>query len=124
MARPLRLEFAGALHHITSCGNERDAIFPRLSKDVRRLPGQPGRLVLEGGSGAGTVTMPGVGLEVGGPAINPVPRCNISDNVRAAAGSLLLDQGPVQVTRRREYRLNRARWRRRVGRARAADPSE
>lgn len=65
----------------------------RLTADVRRLPGQPGRLLLEGGSGVGTVTMPGLGLEVGGPAINPVPRRNISDNVRAAAGSLLEDQG-------------------------------
>ncbi len=27
MARPLRLEFAGALYHITSRGNRRDAIF-------------------------------------------------------------------------------------------------
>jgi len=65
----------------------------RLTADVCRLPGQPGRLLLEGGSGVGTVTMPGLGLEVGGPAINPVPRRNISDNVRAAAGLLLEDQG-------------------------------
>ena len=27
MARPLRLEFAGALYHITSRGNERKAIY-------------------------------------------------------------------------------------------------
>lgn len=31
-------------------------------------------LALEAGSGVGTVTKPGLGLEVGGPAINPVPR--------------------------------------------------
>jgi cobalt-precorrin-5B (C1)-methyltransferase len=64
-----------------------------LTADVRRLSGQPGRLLIEGGPGVGTVTMPGLGLEVGGPAINPVPRRNISENVRAAAGSLLEDQG-------------------------------
>ena len=32
------------------------------------------KLVLESGIGVGTVTKPGLGLEVGGPAINPVPR--------------------------------------------------
>ncbi|MDX6243156.1 MAG: cobalt-precorrin-5B (C1)-methyltransferase [Frankiales bacterium] len=41
------------------------------------LPG----LLLEGGEGVGTVTKPGLGLEVGGPAINPVPRRMISANV-------------------------------------------
>ena len=34
---------------------------------------QPG-LQLDGGQGVGRVTLPGLGLEVGGPAINPVPR--------------------------------------------------
>ncbi len=27
MARPLRLEFAGALYHVTSCGDRREAIY-------------------------------------------------------------------------------------------------
>jgi cobalt-precorrin-5B (C1)-methyltransferase len=34
---------------------------------------EPG-LQLDGGAGVGTVTKPGLGLDVGGPAINPVPR--------------------------------------------------
>ena len=38
---------------------------------------------LEGGVGVGVVTKPGLGLEVGGPAINPVPRQMIRDNVAA-----------------------------------------
>src|SRR3954447_26339878 len=33
---------------------------------------------LDGGVGVGVVTKPGLGLEVGGPAINPVPRQQIS----------------------------------------------
>jgi cobalt-precorrin-5B (C1)-methyltransferase len=38
---------------------------------------EPG-LDLRGGDGVGTVTKPGLGLQVGGPAINPVPRAMIS----------------------------------------------
>ncbi len=41
-------------------------------------------LRLEGGVGVGVVTKPGLGLEVGGPAINPVPRAMIAENVGAA----------------------------------------
>ncbi|HEY8202028.1 MAG TPA: cobalt-precorrin-5B (C(1))-methyltransferase [Actinomycetota bacterium] len=40
---------------------------------------------IEGGEGVGVVTRPGLGLAVGGPAINPVPRRQIS----AAAGEAL-----------------------------------
>ncbi|NML16004.1 cobalt-precorrin-5B (C(1))-methyltransferase [Azohydromonas caseinilytica] len=64
-----------------------------LTADVQRLPGAAGRFELRGGVGVGTVTLPGLGLEVGGPAINPVPRRNIEDNVREAAGELLRRDG-------------------------------
>jgi cobalt-precorrin-5B (C1)-methyltransferase len=40
----------------------------------------PGVLIL-GGAGVATVTKPGLGLEVGGPAVNPVPRRNITEMV-------------------------------------------
>jgi cobalt-precorrin-5B (C1)-methyltransferase len=39
-------------------------------------------IVLEGGEGVATVTRPGLGLDVGAPAINPVPRRNITEMVR------------------------------------------
>lgn len=39
---------------------------------------------LAGGPGVGTVTRPGLGLEIGGPAINPVPRRMITEHVQAA----------------------------------------
>lgn len=42
--------------------------------------GAPG-LELDGGVGVGVVTKPGLGLEVGGPAINPVPRRMIAYSV-------------------------------------------
>jgi len=38
---------------------------------------EPG-LDLRGGDGVGTVTKPGLGLDIGGPAINPVPRAMIT----------------------------------------------
>jgi cobalt-precorrin-5B (C1)-methyltransferase len=41
--------------------------------------------------------MRGLGLEVGGPAINPVPRRNIEENVRAIAAELLQKDG-LEVT--------------------------
>jgi cobalt-precorrin-5B (C1)-methyltransferase len=49
--------------------------------------------LIGGGFGVGTVTMPGLGLQVGGPAINPVPRRNIEENVRLAGASLLDETG-------------------------------
>ncbi|MEM7534616.1 MAG: cobalt-precorrin-5B (C(1))-methyltransferase [Chloroflexota bacterium] len=39
---------------------------------------------LEGGVGVGRVTLPGIGLPVGDPAINPVPRQQIRENVQDA----------------------------------------
>jgi cobalt-precorrin-5B (C1)-methyltransferase len=41
---------------------------------------EPG-LELDGGVGVGVVTKPGLGLELGGPAINPVPRAMITQSV-------------------------------------------
>ncbi|MDQ6979798.1 MAG: cobalt-precorrin-5B (C(1))-methyltransferase [Mariprofundaceae bacterium] len=64
-----------------------------LTADVRRLPQQAGVIQIEGGAGIGTVTMQGLGLEVGGPAINPVPRSNIIANVREVAGAFLQTHG-------------------------------
>lgn len=67
-----------------------------LTADLRLLPAA-GRVELRGGGGVGTVTLPGLGLDVGGPAINPVPRRNIEENVRAAAAPLLARHG-IEVT--------------------------
>ena len=72
-----------------------------LTVDLRVLPGQVGKIVYCSGEGVGTVTMPGLGLEVGGPAINPVPRQNIADNLREALdehGSDLLNHHGLEVT--------------------------
>ncbi|MDQ6994434.1 MAG: cobalt-precorrin-5B (C(1))-methyltransferase, partial [Mariprofundaceae bacterium] len=54
-------------------------------------------VILKGGEGVGVITMRGLGLEVGGPAINPVPRKNIEDNIRAIASECLKEFG-IEVT--------------------------
>lgn len=48
--------------------------------------GGPAGVRIEGGQGVGTVTKPGLGLEIGGPAINPVPRKMILDNALPLLG--------------------------------------
>ncbi len=53
---------------------------------------EPG-IQLRGGQGVGIVTRPGLGLELGGPAINPVPRRMILEAVTDAAGELLATRG-------------------------------
>ncbi|MBF0109207.1 MAG: cobalt-precorrin-5B (C(1))-methyltransferase [Magnetococcales bacterium] len=65
----------------------------RLEVLVASLPGPPGTIHLRGGIGVGTVTRPGLGLPVGEGAINPIPRQNITANVRAAAEGLLDTRG-------------------------------
>lgn len=52
------------------------------------LRAEPG-VEVRGGQGVATVTKPGLGLEIGGPAINPVPKRNIVEMVEAelAGGS-------------------------------------
>ncbi len=44
------------------------------------LRAEPG-VEIRGGAGVATVTKPGLGLEVGGPAVNPVPRRNVTEMV-------------------------------------------
>ncbi|MEC8422848.1 MAG: cobalt-precorrin-5B (C(1))-methyltransferase [Myxococcota bacterium] len=46
-----------------------------------RLTERPGEVELIGGPGVGQITRPGLGLPVGGPAINPVPRRNITEQL-------------------------------------------
>ena len=91
------VEKAAGLAHavvVKDAGDDPDATNgAHLTADVRLLPHRAGEIVLKGGVGVGVVTKEGLGLEVGGPAINPVPRRNILDNVRAVAGELLEHDG-------------------------------
>jgi len=53
---------------------------------------RPG-LDLDGGEGVGVVTKPGLGLEIGGPAINPVPRAMIGRAVDEALADEVSERG-------------------------------
>ena len=48
---------------------------------------------IDGGEGVGIVTKPGLGLEINKPAINPVPKKMITENLREIANELLLTKG-------------------------------
>ena len=52
-----------------------------------------GMIQIDGGAGVGIVTKPGLGLELNKPAINPVPKKIINENLRDAAGSMLAERG-------------------------------
>lgn len=83
---------------VKDAGDDPDATHgAHLTADVRLLPHRAGVLELKGGSGVGVVTKDGLGLEIGGPAINPVPRRNIRDNVTSVAAELL-DHDGLEVT--------------------------
>ncbi len=64
-----------------------------LTAEVSLRRGARDTVIIDGGSGVGTITMPGLGLEIGSPAINPVPRANIETNVREVASDLLREHG-------------------------------
>jgi len=48
---------------------------------------------IDGGEGVGIVTKPGLGLEINTPAINPVPKKMIKENLTETANEILQDNG-------------------------------
>ena len=48
---------------------------------------------IDGGEGIGIVTKPGLGLEINKPAINPVPKKMITENLREVGKEILLEKG-------------------------------
>lgn len=52
-----------------------------ICADITFTQGSLYQVTLRGGEGVGTVTLPGLGLPVGGPAINETPRRMITDHV-------------------------------------------
>ncbi|WP_030792246.1 cobalt-precorrin-5B (C(1))-methyltransferase [Streptomyces sp. NRRL S-920] len=70
---------------VKDAGDDPDVTHGALVRStVRRLPPGAG-VVFRAGPGVGTVTRPGLPLEVGEPAINPVPRQMMRDHVALVA---------------------------------------
>lgn len=55
----------------------------------------PDMITIHGGVGVGVVTKPGLGLEIGGPAINPVPKRMIRENLREVKTDTIQKTGLV-----------------------------
>ncbi|AJW71862.1 cobalt-precorrin-5B (C(1))-methyltransferase [Nitrosopumilus adriaticus] len=51
------------------------------------------KIEIDGGEGVGIVTKPGLGLEINKPAINPVPKKMITENLREIGKEILLKNG-------------------------------
>ena len=68
---------------VKDAGDDPDVTHGARMTATVRWRAEPG-LELDGGVGVGVVTKPGLGLEVGGPAINPVPRAMITQSVGEA----------------------------------------
>lgn len=81
---------------VKDAGDDPDVTHGALICATVRWRNEPG-LLIRGGGGVGVVTRPGLGLEVGGPAINPVPRRMITTSVEEVVSTLLETQG-VEIT--------------------------
>ncbi|MEU6995409.1 cobalt-precorrin-5B (C(1))-methyltransferase [Streptomyces sp. NPDC046465] len=85
----LAAEELGATHAmagiVKDAGDDPDVTHGALVRStVRRLPAGAG-VVFRAGPGVGTVTRPGLPLDVGEPAVNPVPRQLMRDHVALVA---------------------------------------
>jgi len=87
---------------VKDAGDDPDVTHGALICAQVRIVATPG-IHIEGGQGVGRVTLPGLGLPIGGPAINPVPRqqitANVIDAVREYApdGEAFLDRQGLEV---------------------------
>lgn len=78
----------GACGVIKDAGDDPDSTDGILVKASVEISGLHGDIVFKAGEGVGTVTLPGLKVPVGEPAINPVPRAMIERAVRGVIGSL------------------------------------
>ncbi|MFB8086960.1 cobalt-precorrin-5B (C(1))-methyltransferase [Streptomyces sp. NPDC055992] len=82
---------------VKDAGDDPDVTHGALVRvSVRVLPAGSG-VVFRAGPGVGTVTLPGLPLEVGEPAVNPVPRQMIREHIAAVAAAHG-GSGDVEVT--------------------------
>ncbi|GAA4766889.1 MULTISPECIES: cobalt-precorrin-5B (C(1))-methyltransferase [Streptomyces] len=101
---------------VKDAGDDPDVTHGALVRaEVRPLPAGSG-VVFRGGEGVGTVTRPGLPLDVGEPAINPVPRRMMREHV-AAVAERHGGTGDVEVTVSIDHgaEIARSTWNPRLG---------
>ncbi|MFJ6464916.1 cobalt-precorrin-5B (C(1))-methyltransferase [Streptomyces sp. NPDC091387] len=101
---------------VKDAGDDPDVTHGALVRvTVRRLPTGSG-VVFRAGPGVGTVTLPGLPLDVGEPAINPVPRRMIRDHLAGVAAAHR-GSGDVEVTVSVDHgeEIARSTWNPRLG---------
>ncbi|MFI0981014.1 cobalt-precorrin-5B (C(1))-methyltransferase [Streptomyces sp. NPDC021093] len=101
---------------VKDAGDDPDVTHGALVRaTVRRLPPGSG-VVFRAGPGVGTVTLPGLPLDVGEPAINPVPRKLIREHVAKVAAEHG-GTGDVEVTVSVDHgeEIARSTWNGRLG---------
>lgn len=79
-------------------GDDPDVTHKAEIRATVKLNGQAGVVRFLQGDGVGKVTLPGLGLEVGGPAINPVPRKMMTEHALELLAVLGKDGEGVDIT--------------------------
>jgi len=79
-------------------GDDPDATHKAELRATVRLNAQAGQVLFLQGEGVGKVTKPGLGLEVGGPAINPVPRKMMTEHALAVLKEFGKGDAGVEIT--------------------------
>jgi cobalt-precorrin-5B (C1)-methyltransferase len=79
-------------------GDDPDATHGAELRATVRFNNQPGLVRFLQGEGVGKVTKPGLGLEVGGPAINPVPRKMMTEHALKLLKQFGLEHEGVDIT--------------------------
>lgn len=94
-----RLEDQAAMAAVTKdAGDDPDVTHLAIVRSTVRR-GSPGSgITFVGGEGVGRVTLPGLPLEIGEPAINPMPRSYITENLLAVSRAHGVAQTDLEVT--------------------------
>jgi cobalt-precorrin-5B (C1)-methyltransferase len=79
-------------------GDDPDATHKAEIRATVELNSRPGEVRFLQGEGVGKVTLPGLGLEVGGPAINPVPRRMMTEHALAVLAEFGHGSRGVDIT--------------------------
>ncbi|MFJ3904357.1 cobalt-precorrin-5B (C(1))-methyltransferase [Streptomyces sp. NPDC090025] len=102
---------------VKDAGDDPDVTHGALIRSTVRLLPPGSGVVFRAGEGVGTVTLPGLPLEVGEPAINPVPRQLMREHVTAVAVAHGRAAADVEITISVDHgaEIARSTWNPRIG---------